>query len=426
MARTLTARSVENLKPNSTKRLELPDAVLPGLYLVIQPSGAKSWAVRYRYGGKTRKLTLGPYPALDLAVARERGRHAIQTLALGHDPGREKAEANRRARDKVPERDQVSAVVENFIERHAKRNTKERSAEEAERIFRKHVLPAWGQARVQEITRGDVLGLLDQLVDSGRPVLANRTLAHVRKFFNWCLDRSILEASPCARIAAPSVEKSRDRVLSDAELRLVWKAAKGVGPPFGPFVQLLVLTGQRRDEVAGMCWSELNAEATAWTIPGERTKNSETHNVPLTDAAQAVLNGIPRLAGSDLVFTTTGTTPISGYSNAKERLDSTMLKIASEEVSANGSPQNSAIPPWRLHDIRRTAASGMARLGTPVHVIEAILNHRSGQVSGVAAIYNRHNYFPEKRKALEAWADFVAALVTDQPARNVIALLHRR
>ena len=422
MAKTLTTQSVEKLKPDPIKRLELPDAVLPGFYLVIQPSGAKSWAVRYRYGGRSRKLTLGPYPALDLAVARERGRDALQTLALGRDPGREKAEANRRAREMVPERDQVSAVVEGFIERHVRPNTKKRSAEESERIFRKHVLPCWGRTRVHDISRADVIELLDRLVDSGRPVLANRTLAHVRKFFNWCVDRGILDTSPCVRIAAPSMEKSRDRVLSDAELRLVWKAAEGGGPPFGPFVQLLVLTGQRRDEVAGMRWSELNPDGSVWDIPGERTKNSEAHQIPLTDAAQAVLKGIPRLAGSDLVFTTTGKTPISGYSNAKERLDSTMLEIASEEISASDSPQNSAIPPWRLHDIRRTAASGMARLGTPVHVIEAILNHRTGQVSGVAAIYNRHNYLPEKRKALEAWADYAAALVTDQPTRNVIAL----
>ncbi len=215
----------------------------------------------------------------------------------------------------------------------------ERSAEEAERIFRKHVLPAWGEERVHDISRRDVIELLDRLVDAGKPVLANRTLAHVRKFFNWCVDRSILDASPCVRIAAPAEEKSRDRVLSDDELRLVWKAAERVGYPFGPFVQLLILTAQRRDEVAGARRREIREQGTLWTIPGARTKNGDAQDVPLSAPAQAVLRALPRMAGSEFLFTTTGKTAISGYSRAKERLDAVVLALAREEaLSPRGEP----------------------------------------------------------------------------------------
>src|SRR3954451_3670569 len=192
MAKGLTAQAVERLKPDPAKRLEVPDGLLPGLYFVIQPSGAKSWAVRYRHAAKPRKLTLGSYPALDLGTARDRARTALQAVALGRDPGAEKQEARRAARNEKPDRDLFPAVLETFLERHVRAKTKRRSAEEAERIFRKHVVPAWGRRQAQDITRRDVIEHLDKLVDAGKPVLANRTLAHVRKFFNWCIDRSII------------------------------------------------------------------------------------------------------------------------------------------------------------------------------------------------------------------------------------------
>jgi integrase len=410
MAKQLTAPAVERLKPDPTKRLEIPDGLLPGLYFVLQPSGAKSWAVRYRHGGKPRKLTLGAYPVLDLTKARANARTALQAVAEGRDPGEEKQEAKRSARD---EKDTVAAQVESFLARHTRKHNKARTAEEVERVFRLHVIPAWGERRVQDITRRDVVDLLDKLVDAGKPVAANRTLAHVRKLFNWLIDRSVLDASPVVRVKAPAPEKSRDRVLIDNELRLIWKAAERVGFPFGPMVQMLMLTAQRRDEVAGMRRRELKEDSTLWHISAERTKNSVEQDVPLPAVAQAILTALPLIGkASGYVFTTTGETPVSGYSNAKERLDAAMLAIAREEAKERGEdPEEVKLEPWRLHDLRRTAASGMARLGFPVHVIEAVLNHRSGQVSGVAAVYNRHSYLPEKRRALEAWADHVQTIL---------------
>lgn len=410
MAKALTAQSVERLKAEPTRRLEIPDGLLPGLYLVIQSSGVKSWAVRYRSAGTPRKLTLGSYPTLDLATARARARETLQRVSLGQDPAKERKQAKVAP---VPDlgHTQVSRVVEQFLDRHARAKTKPRTAEETERLFRLHVLPAWGSRKVEDITRADVVELLDGIVDRGSPVAANRTFAAARKLFNWCVERSLIPVSPCTGVRLPTLEKSRDRVLSDYELRLVWRAAEEVGWPFGPLVQLLILTGQRRDEVARMRWSEVTENGTLWTIPGERTKNGLVHDVPLSEPAQRLLKTVPRMAGAEYVFTTTGKTPVSGYSNAKERLDLVILRFAQEKGDTDGNAADQVgVQAWRIHDIRRTVASGMARLGQPIHVIEAVLNHQSGTISGVAAVYNRYNYSSEKRQALDAWSAALAAL----------------
>jgi integrase len=351
MPKALTAQSLERLRPHPTKQLQIPDGLLPGLYLVLQTSGSRSWAVRYRYAGRPRKLTLGRYPVLDLGRARAEARTALQAVAQGRDPAREKQDAKRSARD---EKDTVAAQVESFLARHTRRNNKVRTAEEVERVFKLHILPIWRERRVQEITRRDVVELLDGIVDAGKPVAANRTLATVRKFFNWLIERSVLDASPVVRVKAPTPEKSRDRVLSDAELRLVWRAATHLSWPFGSFVQTLILTAQRRDEVAGMRLSELK-DGALWAISHERTKNGTEHDVPLSELAQEILASAPRIAGSELVFTTTATTPISGYSNAKDRLDRAMLSIAREDAFERGDDPNEVnLAPWRLHDLRRT------------------------------------------------------------------------
>lgn len=412
MAIVLTAASVERLKHQPGRRIELPDAVLPGLYLVIQPSGQKGWAVRYRYGGKPRKVTIGPYPAFDLVAARAHGRQMLQVVSLGRDPGAEKIEEKRRARESDADQDLVSGALDSFVKRHVRPNTSSRSAEETERLFKLHVRPAWGTRRLDDIKRRDVIALLDKVVDGGSPIAANRVLAAVRKFFNWSVDRGILETSPCVRVKPPTEETSRDRVLSDDELRLVWHAATWIGPPVGSFIQILVLTGQRRDEVARMTRSE-RVRPDLWTIPGLRTKNGTAQDVPLVPAAQAVLNAVPEVIGeAGYVFTTNGAAPISGFAKAKARLDDAMLSILKAEAAERGENLHRVtIAPWRLHDLRRTLATGMARLRTAVHVIEAVLNHTSGQVSGVAAVYNRHRYLDEKRGALEVWAEHVQRVV---------------
>ena len=393
----LTVRSVETIRPSAERR-EIPDGIMPGLYLIVQPSGAKSWAVRYRHQGQPRKHTIGSFPTVDLKTARLLGGKALRAAAEGRDPGREKM-LSRGA--KV---DSIDRVVENFFERHVRRTNRPRSAQETERLLRLHVLTRWRGRTVDEITRRDVLDVLDRVVDGGAPIAANRTLAAVRKFFNWCVARDILSASPCAGVKPPTAERSRDRVLSDDELRNVWQAADEVGWPFGPLVKLLALTGQRRDEVGRMQWSELDLDKQLWTLPAERVKNNQPHHVPLSDAALAVLKGAPQIVGSPFVFTTNGIAPSSAYSKNKRRLDA----LLPADISA-----------WRLHDLRRTAASGMARLGINLPVIEKILNHASGSFAGIVGVYQRHSFADEKRAALQSWGNFIAALIESEPAEKV-------
>ena len=409
-ARVLTVQAIERLKPDAARRLEIPDATLPGLYFIIQPSGAKSWAVRYRHGGRTRKLTLGTYPGLDLAQARAEGRAALHSVSLGQDPV-----AERKVVDPPPARDLVGPVIDSFIERHVKPRNRPRTAEETIRILRTKVLPVWDGRKIQDIGRRDVIELLDRIVDAGTPVAANRTLAALSKLFNWAADRGVIDANPCVRIKAPAAETSRDRVLSDDELRLLWRACAKIGWPFGPFVQILLLTAQRRDEVAKMRRVELREGGTLWTIPAERAKNGQAHDVPLSGGAQGVLGSLPRVAGrAGYLISTTGNSGISGYAKAKARLDAVMLTLAQSDAEEAGEERDAVqIEPWRLHDLRRTAATGMARLGVEPHVVEAVLNHRSGTITGVARIYNRHSYGPERRAALEAWAAHVETLIIE-------------
>ncbi|KAA2236946.1 tyrosine-type recombinase/integrase [Salinarimonas soli] len=412
MAKILTAQSIERMRPDSAKRLEIPDGALPGLYFIVQLSGAKSFAVRYRAGGKPKKLTLGPYPALDLATARERAREALLAVSAGRDPGAEKIAQRRAAAEEPADRDLVSGVVAEFLRRHVTPNNRPRTAEEVERLFRLHVLPAWGTRRIKDIGRRDVVDLLDGLVDRGTPVAANRSLAAVRKMFNWAVDRGIVDASPAVRIQPPTQEVSRDRVLSDDELRLFWRASDSLGFPFGPMFQLLALTGQRRDEVAQMTRSELSKDGSTWVIPKERAKNGLAHEVPLAPEARAVLASIPRVAGkAGHIFSTNGERPASGYSKAKARLDAKVLELARHAATEQGDdPDEVAIAPWVIHDLRRTAATVIAKIGHPPHVVEAILNHKAGTISGVAAIYNRHGYEKEKRQALQDWASHLKML----------------
>ncbi|MCJ2019436.1 integrase arm-type DNA-binding domain-containing protein [Methylobacterium sp. E-065] len=402
-------QAIERLKPDAARRLEIPDATLPGLYFIIQPSGAKSWAVRYRHGGRTRKLTLGAYPALDLAKARTEGRAALQSVSLGQDPV-----AERKVVAPLPTRDLVGSVIDSFIERHVTPRNRPRTAEETIRILRSKVLPAWDSRKIQDIGRRDVIELLDRIVDAGTPIAANRTLAALSKLFNWAADRGIIDANPCVRVKAPAAETSRDRVLDDDELRLLWRGCEVIGWPFGPFVQLLLLTGQRRDEVAKMRRSELRNGGTLWTIPAERAKNGQLHDVPLSAAAKIVLGVLPRVVGqAGYLISTTGNSGVSGYAKAKARLDAVMLSLARTDAEAAGSdPNDVTLEPWRLHDLRRTASTGMGRLKIEPHVIEAVLNHRSGVIKGVSAIYNRYQYLDEKRDAMDAWAAHVEAIVS--------------
>jgi hypothetical protein len=263
MAHALTARTIETIKPGPARR-EIPDRHLPGLYLVLQPSGARSWAVRYRLGGRTRKHTIGAWPVFDLKAAREAAAKALRAVAEGRDPGREKIAA----RNERP--DTVESIAKQFIEMHCRRVNRPRTIESTQTLLNLHVLPRWRQRLVKDVTRRDVLELLDHIVASGRPVAANRVLHATKKMFSWAMARDIIAASPCAGVKPPTLEKSRDRVLSDSELRDIWLAADKLGGSYGALVKLLILTGQRRNEVGAMRWSEIDQGARLWTLPPEK------------------------------------------------------------------------------------------------------------------------------------------------------------
>jgi integrase len=412
MAKTLTIKGIEAIKPGDTRR-EVPDGLIRGLFFVVQPSGAKSWAVRYRFNGLPRKLTLGAFPAIDLKASRELAQRALVAVAAGEDPASAKQAAKAAARAPA-DRDGVEKVVSTFVERYAKANTREGTWKETERLLNKEVIGAWKGRHFSAIRRADVHELLDGIVDRGAPIVANKTLAALRRMCGWAVERGIITTSPCEGVKAPSAERSRDRVLADDELRRVWAGCDAIGWPFGPLLQVLILTGQRRDEVAEMQWSEVDLDGKTWTLPRSRVKNDQAHSVPLSDQALRVLATLPRIGTEHggPIFTTTGESSVSGFSRAKKCIDK---EIAAEFKLA----------PWVIHDLRRTLASGMARLGINLPVIERVLNHTSGSFAGVVGVYQRHSFADEKRHALAAWGAHVDTLMSGAPEGNVVELARR-
>ena len=244
----------------------------------------------------------------------------------------------------------------------------------------------------------------------------------------WAVERGIIETSPCDKLKAPAPEQPRDRVLSNEELRVAWAAFKRTGWPFGPMAHLLVLTGARLREVAEAKWSEIDLDKAIWTIPKERAKNGVAHEVPLSAMAIGILEGLPLIGSGKrapgYIFTTTGNTPISGFSRAKDQFDAAILEALRQSAAERGEDVEEVKAPerWTLHDLRRTAASGMAALGIAPHVVEAVLNHRSGVIKGVSAVYNKYSYGAEKKIALEAWGRCIEALTSGKPANNVVEL----
>ena len=390
----LTVLGVEKLRPDPAKRLEIGDAKLTGLYLVVQPSGAKSWAVRGRLSNQPIKVTLGAYPVLSLEEARRRAGEALDQLALGRDPRQIRAEA--RTAEERRRNETVGAILDEFEKRHA---GKLKSGREAMRLLRRE-LADWHDRSIHGIGRKDVLKVLDAAVDRGAETMANRCLAHVRKLMNWCIERGIIPATanPCAGLKPPTKERSRDRTLAEDEVAAVWRAAGRLGYPFGPAIRLLIATGQRREEVGQLTWSELDFDKGLWAMPADRNKGGRQHAVPLNALALEALAACPR--AGEFVFTTTGRAAVSGWSKAKLLLD----RAIAEERGAT-------LAPWVIHDLRRTMASGLVALGVRPDVVEAVLGHAHPGGSQLASVYQRHGYLPEMRDALDRWSRHLAGLL---------------
>jgi len=405
----LTAATVDKMQPTD-RRQEIPDSLCTGLYLTVQPTGKKGWQVRYRHGGVHRRMSLGGYPMLSLADARQRSRDVLAAATEGRDPAGEVRAAKAPKPD--DDRDKIKTLIGQFDKRHL---SGLKTGRAVRRELDRHVVAAWGERDIHEITKRDIIDLLDGIADGGRATTSRRVRAYLSKFLNWCVSRDILPMSPATGVKSSSKEISRDRVMTDDEVRWLWQACEAVGQPWGPFGQALLLTGQRLREVAKLTDAEVTGDV--WHLASVRTKNGRAHDVPLSEAVRAVLAGVERIDGkAGLVFTTNGESPVSGFFKARAALAKAMEKIAADE---RGQPVD--IAHWTFHDLRRTAATGMARLGIAVRVTEAVLNHVSGTGGGIVAVYQRHDYADQKRGALDAWGRFVLSLVEGNPG-NVVQL----
>ncbi|MGA7452412.1 MAG: tyrosine-type recombinase/integrase [Rhodoplanes sp.] len=383
----LTKSAIDSL-PSLESDVVYWDTASPGFGVKVTPKGRKVFVVLYRTGGagsKLRKYTIGPYGRVTLHQARVAAQRVFAAKLEGRDPAAEKREAKRRV-----VADRVEDLLETFI---AQRVTQNRSAKEISRLLRREVVTPWSGRSIHEITKRDVVEVISAIEQRGAPSAANKTLKCLKTFLRWCVGRAILDQSPAESVPLPSKEIARDRVLDDDELAKVILAAREIGGPYGGIVELLALTGQRREEVAQLQWEELDLTQRVWAIPKSRTKNAKAHVVHLAEQSMAVLKHADQRG--QYVFSQFGIKPFNEFSRAKRRLD-----------------QLSGVTEWRLHDLRRTCVSGMARLGVAPHVADKILNHQSGAISGVAAVYQRHQFLIERRQALDLWGAHIERITS--------------
>jgi integrase len=377
----LTELAVKKAQP-ADKRYDLFDASVRGLGLRVATSGTKSWFMMRRCKGRMVRSTFGRYPEMTLANARLKAPDILADMSEGLIQGQRGT-------------DLFKVVLDEWL---SKDQAKNKSVHQVKVAMYRHALPAFGPMPVSSITKRDVIKLIDKIVEVGSPVAANRVLAFIKRFFSWCKERDILELSPAETIRPPSREKIRDRVLNLDEIKAIWAACKQMGYPWGPIFQLLLLTGARLREVSQASWNEISTTDCTLNLPASRTKNKRSHQIQLSHQAQDIIQSLPRVEGQTLLFTTNRTTPVSGFSKVKKRID--MI---------------SGVSDWRFHDLRRSFAThSTERIGISPVIADKILNHATGQVRGVAAIYQHGEYLQERRDALQKWGDFIQALVADE------------
>jgi integrase len=387
----LTDSKVKSLRPKKSRYIVWEEGGT-GLGVRVSPSDRKSFIFMYRFDGKPRMMTLGPYPKLKLVSARLRVAQAKDRLSQGIDPGQELIES----KEAIRGAHSVKALIDEYIEKWAK--PRKRSWKEDDRILRKDVQPVWGRKKAETIKRRDIVLLLDEIVDRGAPIQANRTLAVIRKMFNFALSRGILEQSPCVQIPAPSRENQRDRVLSDEEIRAIWLSLDDAGmvKEIQLSLKLQLITGQRKGEVVGAEWRDLDLKGGWWTIPKEKSKNNLPHRVPLSPLALKVLKETKELSNKS---------PFLFPSPSKENTHITEPAI---DRAIRNNRELFDIDHFVPHDLRRTVASQITAMGIPRLTVSKILNHVE---SGVTAVYDRHSYDKEKQKALDKWSKRLEKIV---------------
>ena len=401
MAVKLTERAIERLVcPPGTRDCLVFDAEQRGLGVRVLASGAKSYLAQYSYAGRKRRVPLGSVQAISLAMARDAARAVMGQVAMGTDVAAErKAKGEQVKVEALRERLTLGSLVADWKRLHLSGRRASYSTEAPRAL--QHAFSDWWARPAERLDKAVVVRVLDRLV----PSLRRATGAYGRACFGWAMKRGMVAANPFAGLPGLSTTERRDRVLTSAEVVRVWQAASGTPAPYGPMVRLLLLTGQRREEVAGMMWAELSPDLSTWTIPADRAKNAEPSVVPLSTAARELL---PKTRGHGLVFPS-GKTRFNNWSRAKRDLD--------EAAKVKG---------WRLHDLRRTCATGLQRLGVRLEVTEAVLNHVAGSRRGVVGIYQRHDWAAEKRDALNRWAAHLLAEVDGKRSEGSQVIEMRR
>ncbi|MBK9239389.1 MAG: tyrosine-type recombinase/integrase [Acidobacteria bacterium] len=387
----LTARLVASIKP-SKARTEYFDSAMPGLALRVTPTGAKSWTVLYRHRGRLRRLTLGSESVVTLAAARDRARDELHGVTKGADPATVKQDGRKA--------ETIADLADTYIERWAK--PRKRSWKADDNLLRKKILPAWKQRAIRDITRQDVIRLVDGVAETA-PIVANRVAALLSKMFAFALDRDLVTASPAVRIPRPGTEQARDRVLTEDELRALWKAFSALEPPMAAFYKLRLVTAQRGGEVASMRWRDVDLESAWWTIPSASSKNKLAHRVPLSQTAL------------DL---------ITALQHDKSKPEDFVLEGARGKRQQAEAAAMLPVKDFRGHDLRRTAASLMVGSGVSRLTVSKILNHVERSVT---AVYDRHSYDAEKRAALDGWALSLASIgIAKKPKGAAVVRFRRR
>jgi integrase len=405
----LTEKLISGLKLESGQKDRLLfDSACRGLGVRLTAKGTRAFVVQWTDPATHRKVRepLGVWGSITLEQARAAARARLGAVAQGIDV---KAERDRRReqaeRDRAEAALSLRALIDEWSALHLVHRRPRYAAEAKRALYHsfEHLL----NRPAARISRTDAVNTLDTLVRAGKAAMAGRTMAYARACFRWAQKRGKVPTNPFQDLPIAAGATERDRVLSDAELAAVWQAADRMPYPFGQFFKLLILTLQRREEVAGMRWSEISADLTTWTIPASRMKNGRAHDVHLPEAARAVLRSMPRVEGQDLIHTTTGRTPISGISKAKRKLDEGVTQVLAA-AAAKARKRPASLAPWRLHDLRRTGVSKLAALGFDSIAADKLLAHKPAKLRGVAAVYQRHDFADERARALDAWAAHAA------------------
>lgn len=426
----ITKEAVDGVPvPPKGGRSYLWDTSLKGFGLMVTDMGSRSYIVQYRIGGrgnKTRRVTIGKHGSpWTPSKARDRAAEILEDVRRKQDPfDKQKAaleaiKQEKMLREATAKRMAVlafSSIASDYIERDAKNRLK--SWREIERVINKELVPVFGNRLLTEIEASEIIETLEDIGERsvGTSRHSHSALSAIFKYASARYVKLIPKSvSPMVDVPAPVPSEERKHYLNETELVLLWKSTFELGWPFGEIYRLLILTGQRRCEVGHLVQSELNIEERRWLIAEGRTKNKREHLVPLVETALEIINGLPKIESKkQLLFTTTGKTPVSGYSRAKSRIDELMAKT--------GKREHVEIRPWTVHDIRRTVATGMQSLGVKLEVTEEVLNHKTGSRTAIARRYQVYEYEAEKRAALETWERHLLALVSGQSANNVIRL----